>query len=156
MAFDGTHNVESVTIFAGIPPTIDANMEVETPTMFSQDVLEKATLYFPHNAEEKYKKVKLLYFENHKGFETIDANSSEEINSFKEINSSKDLKFDNESSVKGFSLDNDDDDNVTGIEESLVSERPVSSAAYNIAGQSANVNNIHGIVIKNGKKMMMR
>ncbi len=60
-----------------------------------------------------------------------------------------------ESKVKGFSLGSDDD-NVTGIEESLVPERSASSAAYNIAGQSANVNNIHGIVIKNGKKMMMR
>lgn len=60
-----------------------------------------------------------------------------------------------ESKVKGFSLGSDDD-NVTGIEGTLVPERPVSSAAYNIAGQSANVNNVHGIVIKNGKKMMMR
>lgn len=155
MAFDGTHNVESVTIFASIPPTIDANMEVETPTMFSQDVLEKATLYYPQSTEGKYAKVEFLYFENHKGFETIDANSSEEINSFKEINSSKDLKFDDAASVKGFSLGSDDD-NVTGIEESLVPERPVSSAAYNLAGQSAKVNNIHGIVIQNGKKMLMR
>lgn len=155
IAFDGTHNIESVTIFASIPPTIDANMEVETPTMFSQDVLEKATLYYPQSTEGKYAKVEFLYFKNHKGFKTIDASSSEEINSFKEINSSKDLKFDDAASVKGFSLGSDDD-NVTGIEDTLVPERPVSSAAYNLAGQSAKVNNIHGIVIQNGKKMLMR
>lgn len=98
---------------------------------FKDEVLANATLRIHSNLEYMYKGDE--YWGQFQNIELIEG----------------------ESKVKGFSLGSDDD-NVTGIEDTLVPERPVSSAAYNIAGQSANVNNIHGIVIKNGKKMMMR
>lgn len=98
---------------------------------FNKEVLANATLYVHSNFEYWYKGDE--YWGQFQNIELIEG----------------------ESKVKGFSLGSDDD-NVTGIEESLVPERSASSAAYNIAGQSANVNNVHGIVIKNGKKMMMR